>query len=210
MYYLGVFFDMIVKKLLKLVLISCFLSAFWSCSKDHHSHLTYENDVFSILYPDSVRLSGYSNGLYRGGIVLNGSDTLFYTIGYIVANLSEENKEVLFIPKEFENNIDSSFISDKSIVTNRRHFDLDRYRTQNITIEKEGKVIRKYTYPIEVNSKGLVGLYIDSIGWSDKGVIQFNLFSQNLVADSLLMGILKSVRIKYKPVSFYDRSTYVY
>lgn len=58
----------------------------------------FENEIFSFFYPKNWELKDYIISPYKGIITINDTDTLYYNIGMVVSNLSEECKEVFYVP----------------------------------------------------------------------------------------------------------------
>lgn len=203
------------RKLKLLVFISAIIViTVYSCDLNNSDkeYKRYSNDIFSISYPENIHVKDYPLTQYNGFQVLDTVDTLFYNVGYIVSNLSEQIPDVTFIPDMDNFVLDSGISLNDFKYTNRRNFDIDRYRKQNIFYLKDGNLVKKYTFPIDTLEGGLIGLYIDSMSWNEREVVQFNAFVVNPSSgkNRLIQDALKTVNVNIKPDSFYARSKYVH
>ena len=201
-----------MKQKLKILVFSSIVILFNSClDRTDNEMATYSNELFSIRYPSEMVIKDYSLTPFKGFQILDGVDTLFYSIGYVVSNLSEPMAEVFYIPDLNELDLDSNFMSDRVFFTARKNFDIDRYRKQNVFFDSESKN-RKYTFPIDTTRGGMIGLYIDSIFWDGEEIAQFNAFVNNPLPgkNRTIFEALKTIRLQLKSDSFYRGSRYVW
>lgn len=149
------------------------------------------------------------NRQFSGYYILNNADSMFYNIGFNISNLNEEIPTVVYVPDKktfvFDANIDTTGI----IFVDRKDFDIEKYRKQNINFEHKGSQIWKYTFPVDTSKGGNIGLYIDSIATGNLGVLQFNAFINSASKGnySRLIQIIKTISLQDIRAYEYYRST---
>lgn len=192
------------KKQKKLVFnIIVFLSALISCTTNQvKQEEALSLKLFSIhessLKPSSIITQ--SDDGYRGKILSNNLDTIYFNFGYDIDNLSEKDPAVIYYPyneADIRNNLDTAIVDpDKIIYTRKPNFDIDEFRKQNVYFEVISGYKSKLTLPREIKNKGLTGIYVDSLRKDNGGRLKFNLYAKNL--DSLqnqnLLRAIRSIR----------------
>lgn len=137
-----------------------------------------------------------------GIVLLNDTDTLHYRLGFVTSTLSEQCQNVVYLPDNVKSYLDSS-MTEGTIFTNRKDFDLDKFRKQNFIFLRKNHEVWKLTYPIDTSNRGLIGIYIDSIKVIDGRVVKFAAFCNQISTGnySNILESLKSIRINDFPDS---------
>ena len=173
--------------------------------KTKNEIFSFNGDFYGIKEKKTSEFTGY---------YLMNMDTLFYNIGFNIHSLNEELPSVIYIPDrknfKFDPNVDSS----GKIFVDRKDFDVDKYRKQNIYFEHlEKGSIKKFTFPVDTIKGGIVGIYIDSLDYGPYGVLQFNLYVANpsFGSYSKFMNLIKTVKLNpIKSYQTYIRTKYIY
>jgi len=183
-----------------------------SCSDN--KNLLKGNDIFSLKSSTSKSIRFVPLNNLKGYVVIDNSDSLFYSIGYFLSNLSEINRKYTYMPQSDPPTIiDSSMLSEDIFFANRKDFDNDRLRRQNIFFKRMDIGIYKYTFPVDTNNGGLVGVYADSLAVSEESrILKFNAFFENSSPGSFARNIkiIKSIKLEeIKNNNYYNETFYV-
>ena len=117
---------------------------------------------------------------YFGKYIFNEVDTFYYNVGFNISDLSESCPNVIWVYDTLM--IDDFNQEDKSIIyTLNQHFDIDRYKKQNVIFNRISNKPIKYTFPIDTSKAGLVGVFVDSLFVHNiHGVLKFNIYCNSL------------------------------
>ena len=163
--------------------------------------------LFSFQLPSLIKsqpLVHQDNDGYRGTVILKNFDTVSFSFGYDIDNLSEKDPAVIYYPyneDSIRSKLDTSLVNPEKIVyTKKPNFDIDEFRKQNVHFEIVSGYKAKITVPREVGNGGITGIYIDSLREDYGGRLKFNFYSKNL--DSLqsqeLLKAIRSIRFNLK------------
>lgn len=146
-----------------------------ACNPSSQLDYKINNDLFQVYFDAKpVLIAGATT--YNGVFVLNEVDTFYYDIGFVISNLSEDCKEVVYT----KDSVELLNSSHGVVYVRDKQFDVDKLRRQNIEFFSSGDLRVKMTYPIDTVTNGLIGIYVDSVLNTRLGNVKMNLFSYGL------------------------------
>ncbi len=178
------------KKIFQKCFIITFIFSLISCQKTK-----IETDFFSIYFNKKYHLKLQKISSNEGYIFFN-TDTLKYKRGFILNNLSEPCPKIIYMPP-IKN--DTFVPPNDFILSQRKDYDLDDYRKQNVHYAQIANRLCKITIPRR--EEGITGLYIDSLyNWSSfdlSGVARFHIYGDvsKEYRDEIIEGF-KSIKFK--------------
>ncbi len=200
---------MMIKKQVKLVskiiiLLGLLTIGCGSPVNSESEELTLKMFSCKVGLTDSIQTLSQSDDGYKGQLLLNGADTVYFNFGYSIDNLSENDPEVVYYPYDedsIRNKLDSNLVDVKSIIyTKKPNFDIDEFRKQNVEYTTVFGYRTKITCPREITKGGITGMYVDSLRKDAGGRFKFNFYAKNL--DSLnnqrLLKVFKTVKFNLK------------
>ncbi|WP_263004301.1 hypothetical protein [Chryseobacterium edaphi] len=168
-----------------------------SCSKKDFQRIRFRN--FDIAVPTrwkKIELSGIDSNV--GGLLTENNDTIVFDYGPH-SNSLEETPNIY--DRKFLNEILKAHpdidTTEMIIVNDISKIEPENYKINYSYTERLSGYQAKIVYPKKAG-KGITGIYIDSIGHSSLGKIEFNLYAENLNIEDqkALLKAIKTIHFK--------------